>query len=206
MRVQHNKGGDKRVTIDPGEYFATREGSITLTTLLGSCVSACLFDPVNRVIGMNHFLLANRRYAKDMPVLDSEVGRYGINAMEVLINEMLKQGAKRQNLNSKVFGGGDVLKHYRGQSKGGDNSFFVGEVNSRFVREYLKTEKIPVIASHLGGDHGRVIYFKSDDYSVYMRRISHDLDDKVANEEHRFWEKSIKDHDKKETVQEIQFW
>ena len=67
---------------------------------------------------MNHFLLANRRYTRDTPVIESEAGRYGIHAMELLINEMLKQGAQRSNLKAKVFGGGDVLRYYKGGQDG----------------------------------------------------------------------------------------
>jgi len=83
---------------------------------------------------MNHFLLSNRRYAKNLPVCLSEAGRYGIHAMELLINEMLQKGAKRGNLRAKAFGGGTM----HGVSTTQDNFFCVGEVNVRFIREFLK--------------------------------------------------------------------
>jgi len=194
------KGGVRRVTIDPGEYYASGE-SVVISTLLGSCVSACLYDPVTRVVGMNHFLLANKRYARDMPVIDSEAGRYGIHAMELLINEMLKQGAKRRNLKAKVFGGGDVLRYYKG---GKDNFFYVGEVNCRFVREFLRNEKITVTASDLGADYGRVIHFRSTDFSAFMKKITHSQDTRVINSEHTYWQQSIQQHEREKD--EIQFW
>ena len=93
-----------RVTIRPGEHKVTKE-TMVFSTLLGSCVSACLYDPVSRVSGMNHFLLANRRYARNLPLNVTDAGRYGINAMELLINDMMKLGAVKARLKAKVFGG-----------------------------------------------------------------------------------------------------
>ncbi|MCP4285214.1 MAG: chemotaxis protein CheD [Gammaproteobacteria bacterium] len=199
MRIS-DKNGIRRITIDPGEYYACRETAI-ISTLLGSCVSTCLYDPVTRVIGMNHFLLANKRYARNMPVIESEAGRYGIHAMELLINEMLKQGAQLRNLKAKVFGGGDVLRYYQG---GRDSFFFVGEINCRFVREFLRNEKIPVTASDLGRDYGRVVHFSSADFSAYMKKISHSQDVQVVNSEHRYWQQSIDRHEHEKD--EIQIW
>ena len=101
--------GLPRIIIDPGESYVTKKDEI-ISTLLGSCVAVCLYDPVNRVIGMNHFLLAQQHSAHNAALLGSEGGRYGIHAMELLINQMLKQGAQRIHLKAKAFGGGDVLK------------------------------------------------------------------------------------------------
>ena len=109
MKVSTFKGL-KRFTIDPGEYHVA-SGNVVISTLLGSCVAACLWDPVKRLIGMNHFLLANQRYSKSLSVIQSEAGRYGIHAMELLINAMLKAGADRANLQAKAFGGGNVLQN-----------------------------------------------------------------------------------------------
>ncbi len=204
MRINDTEGR-RRYSLDPGDFYVTREHDVVLSTLLGSCVAACLYDPLKNIVGMNHFLLANRQYARKSPnILESDVGRYGIHSMEVLINEMMKQGALKSRLKAKVFGGGNVLKNMSRACK--DNSSCVGEVNSRFVVAYLNNESIPITASHLGGDHGRVIYFKSADHSVYMRRISHALDDRVARQEYSFWEHEIQEHDREEKVPEIQFW
>ncbi|MCG8425751.1 MAG: chemotaxis protein CheD [Chromatiales bacterium] len=150
---------------------------------------------------MNHFLLAHkRRYPQDIPIIQSEAGRYGINAMELVINEMMKQGAQRRNLRAKVFGGGDVLRYYK---NGRNNFFYVGEVNCRFAREFLKNETIPVVASDLGGDYGRVIHFQSTDFAVYMKKIAHSKD--TVDIEHNYWKKTIQQQDELEQ-KETQFW
>ncbi|MCP4995153.1 MAG: chemotaxis protein CheD [Gammaproteobacteria bacterium] len=199
MRINDNNGVS-RITIDPGEYYVSHK-PVVISTLLGSCVAACLYDPVKHIVGMNHFLLANNRYAKNMPVIESEAGRYGIHAMELLINEMLKIGAQRNNLKAKVFGGGDVLRYYRGDK---DNFFYVGEINSRFVREFLQNEKIQITASDLGSDYGRVVHFRSRDFSAFMKKISHSQDEKVVTKEHQFWQKSIDQHEHEK--EKIQIW
>ena len=185
--------GIKRITIDPGEYHVSNE-SLIISTLLGSCVSACLWDPVNRVVGMNHFLLANKRYMKKGQVIPTEVGRYGIHAMEVLINSMLKLGASRRLLKAKAFGGGNVLDTGDGQ----DSFYAVGDVNVRFIREFLNKENIPLVSEHLGGKIGRVIHFHSLDFSVYMKRIEQQRKVQVVEQEHRYWEREIKQHEKAE--------
>ncbi|MEE4279547.1 MAG: chemotaxis protein CheD [Halieaceae bacterium] len=186
MRVSEERG-KKRVTIDQGEYYATR-GNEIISTLLGSCVACCLWDPVSRTMGMNHFLLANRRFSKAMPVIVSEAGRYGIQAMELLINEMLKLGANRYLLKAKVFGGGNVLNLPDNQTP----FAAVGDINGRFVREFLDNENIPILASNLGGTTGRVIHFDGDDFSVYMKRIAKASQLSVAMEEKRYFEDQVR--------------
>jgi chemotaxis protein CheD len=194
---------DKRVVIHPGEHHVVKT-EMMISTLLGSCVAACLYDPVMRVIGMNHFLLANKRYARENPqVLQSEAGRYGMHAMELLINNMLKAGAQRRNLRAKVFGGGNVLP---GVSGGGDSFFAVGNVNSRFILEYLQQENIPVVAKGLGGSHGRIIHFVSTDFSVFVKRIAKSRTLEVEKKEKQYWNKSIQEHEKEEEQPAVQFW
>lgn len=193
---------DKRKTIHPGEYHVAR-GEMMISTLLGSCVAACLYDPVMKVIGMNHFLLANKRYSQGMPVVASEAGRYGIYAMELLINSMLKVGAQKRNLKAKVFGGGNVLPGVDGST-----SFFaIGDVNSRFVTEFLNMEKIPILASGLGGNFGRVVHFTSGDYSVYVKRITQSRTKQLEKREHQYWQAAIKEQEQEEEQDtSIQFW
>lgn len=184
--------GLERISIKPGEYHVTGRQMI-ISTLLGSCVAACLYDPTARIAGMNHFLLSNKRYAKHMPSCITEAGRYGIHAMELLINSMLKMGARRENILAKAFGGGSVL-----QATGGNDNFFcVGDVNARFIREFLENENIPLVTADLGGDSGRVIYFVSDDnYSVYVRKIRKTTSVKIAREERQYWQKNIETQEK----------
>lgn len=156
--------GRKFITILPGNYHATNrtEG---LSTLLGSCVAACLYDPANRIIGMNHFLLSGAHNPHNLPLLMTESGRYGVHAMELLINAMLKLGASRQTLRAKVFGGATIIECVDAANPG------VGKLNCLFIHNFLQTENIPLVAQDLGGTHGRVIYFLPEDYSVLVRRI-----------------------------------
>lgn len=140
----------------PGEFYVTSE-DIALGTVLGSCVSACIHDPVVQVGGMNHFMLP-----------DAEGGgssaRYGSYAMEVLINELLKHGASRANLRAKVFGGGAVLKGFTDSN--------VGARNVAFVQAYLKAERIPVIASDLGDVCPRKICYLPVEGRAMVRRLT----------------------------------
>lgn len=198
MQINELKSGN-HVTIMPGEFYVSKD-DVTIRTLLGSCVAACLYDQVNRVIGMNHFMLSNRRYAKELPVYLSEAGRYGMNAMELLINEMLKIGAKKANLRAKVFGGGSIYL----SSEAKDNFFCVGDVNSRFIREFLKTDGIPLVAEDLGGEKARVIHFLHKDYSVHVRRIAKSTASNIVLTEKRYWQKTI---ESQETIKPaVEIW
>ena len=188
----------KRFILRPGGYFASGE-RIIVSTLLGSCVAACLWDEQNGVIGMNHFLLAHRRYSKSEPLCRTEAGKYGVHSMELLINGMMKTGARRENLRAKAFGGASVLA----QENHKDNFLCVGEVNSRFIVEFLKTDGIPLISSDLGGDVGRVIHFVSDDFSVYSRKMGKTVHERIIKKEQGFWKSSI---DKEDVAQEPELW
>ncbi|HBA54772.1 MAG TPA: chemotaxis protein CheD, partial [Syntrophorhabdus aromaticivorans] len=170
--------GVQHITLYPGDYHVSKQ-NVIVSTLLGSCVSACLYDPVTRIIGMNHFLLSSKRYAKDMPVHLTEAGRYGVHAMELVINDMLKLGAKRHNLKAKAFGGGAVLE----TAPGFDNFLCVGEVNCRFIMEFLKNDGIPLVSYDLGGQTGRVIRFSSHDFSVLVRKIKVTTTSKLVQKE-----------------------
>lgn len=181
--------GMQRVVLHPGDHYSTRE-TVLISTILGSCVAACMYDPVARVAGMNHFLLANRRYARNMPMSITEAGRYGVHAMELLINDLLNLGAKRQNLRVKIFGGGTVIENLA------QNNFScVGEVNKRFITEFLETEKISIEASDLGGNRGRIIRFRTDTYNVYRKYILNTATEKVETKEYRYWEHQLKVHE-----------
>jgi len=126
--------GETHVTADPGEL---------LTTVLGSCISACIRDPIAGVGGMNHFLLPEG--ADD----DRNAMRYGVNAMELLINALLKRGAMRQRLEAKLFGGANVLA---GLSD-------IGSRNAVFARQFLANEGIPVVGGNVGGRAPRRIQY-----------------------------------------------
>ena len=148
------------IKILPGEYFATKSDTL-IVTVLGSCVSACIRDRVTGIAGMNHFLLPNDGSGQDN--LLSESARYGAYAMEILINHLIKLGARREHLEAKVFGGGNVLK--------GFTTINVGERNAEFVMEYLKLERIPVVAQDLLDVYPRKVYFFPDSGQVLIRKI-----------------------------------
>ena len=126
----------------PGEFYITRSDE-AITTVLGSCISACIRDPLAGVGGMNHFMLPEDTTQGKSTWLDSDAGlatRYGSFAMESLINGLLKLGARRERLEVKLFGGGHIL----------DVGIDVGERNIEFARRFVKTEGYVVAAEDVG--------------------------------------------------------
>jgi chemotaxis protein CheD len=190
--------GLERVIVYPGQQEVARGAPVVLGTLLGSCVAVCLYDPVAGIAGMNHFMLANRRYARGLPINITEAGRYGVYAMELLINAMMAAGADRKRLEAKAFGGGAMLR-----GLGQDNFECVGEINVRFVLEFLKTEGIALTASDLGGDRGRVIRFRTDNFKVYRRFIIEQAAARIERREHGFWERAIAEHDRQQADEQV---
>jgi chemotaxis protein CheD len=179
----------KRVVLFPGDYFVT-DKKLRISTLLGSCVSACLYDPVNRVVGMNHFLLSNKRYTEDVPLVLSEAGRYGVHAMEITINGMLRLGAQRKYLKAKVCGGSSLLI-----PKDGKDSFrCVGRVNCAFIQEFLRNDGIAIVSSDLGGNLGRVVHFDTHDYSLYVRKIRKVSLAGLGARDKEYWKRELKRH------------
>jgi len=161
---------DARFSVDaakllPTQYLAVDDGT-ALVTVLGSCVAACLRDPVLGIGGMNHFMLP------DGSASDGAPARYGSHAMELLINDLLKRGAHRRRLEAKVFGGANVLR--------GFTSNPVGSRNAEFIRGYLDAERIPLLASDLGGIHPRKVWFFTDTGKVMVQRLPHAHEAEVA--------------------------
>ena len=136
------------VKILPGEYFVTQR-DLVIVTVLGSCVSVCLRDHVSGIGGMNHFMLPGNNDGGISPI--SASARYGVYAMELLINHLLKLGARRNCFEAKVFGGGSVLR--------GMTANNIGDRNVEFVRDYLHTEHIPVVAEDLLDIYPRKVYY-----------------------------------------------
>lgn len=133
----------RRVHVVQGEHaISTGDPGEMMTTVLGSCVAACIRDPKKRIGGMNHFLLPGESGGAD------DV-RFGVYAMEVLINGLLTAGAKRQNLEAKLFGGGRMMQ---GLSD-------VGASNARFAKSFIENEGITYLGGSLGGDAARRIQF-----------------------------------------------
>ncbi|MEV4781122.1 chemoreceptor glutamine deamidase CheD [Burkholderia sp. LMU1-1-1.1] len=155
----------------PGEYYFTNKDML-IVTVLGSCVSACIRDRVTGLGGMNHFMLPDGG-GDGSPV--SASARYGTYAMEILINDLLKAGAKRENMEAKVFGGGAVLK--------GFTAINVGERNAAFVLSFLKTEKIRVVAEDLNDIHPRKVYFFPRTGKVLVKKLMQTHNDTLAKRE-----------------------
>ncbi|MDP2824715.1 MAG: chemoreceptor glutamine deamidase CheD [Sulfuritalea sp.] len=151
--------GAEAVKVLPGEYFVTTTDML-LVTVLGSCVSACIRDREKGIGGMNHFMLADS--AEQSPY--SASARYGTYAMEILINHLLKLGARRGSLDAKVFGGGRVMAAL--------SSSYVGERNSSFVLEFLRIEGIPVSARDLLDVHPRKVYFFPATGRVLVKKLT----------------------------------
>jgi chemotaxis protein CheD len=156
----------------PGEYYYTGKDML-IVTVLGSCVSACLRDRVSGVGGMNHFMLPDGGGDTDSPVSASM--RYGTYAMEILINDVLKAGARRENLEAKVFGGGNVLR--------GFIAINVGERNAQFVRDYLKAENIRITAEDLNDVHPRKVYFFPRTGKVLVKKLKQMNNNTLVNRE-----------------------
>ncbi|WP_024890260.1 chemoreceptor glutamine deamidase CheD [Luteimonas huabeiensis] len=150
------------VKLLPTQYLAVDDGT-ALVTVLGSCVAACLRDPLLGIGGMNHFMLPDASGGDG--ARDGAPARYGSYAMELLINDLLKRGASRQRLEAKVFGGANVLKGFASNP--------VGSRNAEFVGDYLRAERIPVVASDLRGIHPRKVWFFPDSGRVVVQRLPH---------------------------------
>jgi chemotaxis protein CheD len=157
------------VKVLPGEYFVAND-DIVVMTVLGSCIAACLWDGRARIGGMNHFMLP------DGDTGDGS-GRYGSVAMELLINEMLKLGARRETMQAKIFGGAQVMA--------GFTTMNVGERNTQFVQDYLSTERIPIVSQDVLDIHPRKVCFFPVTGKALVKRLAHSHPETLAVEERR---------------------
>lgn len=159
----------------PGEVYVSKNNEL-ISTVLGSCISACIWDEKLGIGGMNHFMLPIKRdnHGNDGWELDvSYTCRYGHWAMEFLINEITKNGGHRSNLVAKVFGGGKIVPKMSE----------VGTSNIHFVRQYLQTEEIPVIAHDVGGPWPRKIMFHPNSGVAKMKRLRSMHNDTIRQRE-----------------------
>lgn len=150
----------RRISIVQGEQAVVAEPNVVVSTVLGSCVAVCLQDPVARVGGMNHFLLGEP--SPDRPVPPAHLVRYGVHAMELLINEMMKHGASRERLRAHLYGGATMIA--------GLGS--IGRENAAFARRFVETEGIPVGHVDLGGAHARRVEFLPYDGRARARQVA----------------------------------
>ncbi len=145
----------------PGEYYVTLHGEM-IVTVLGSCVSACVRDKVFGIGGMNHFMLPIGAYGSGSnSSWNCAATRYGNFAMEALINDILKNGGRRENLEVKVFGGGKILEHMTN----------IGNMNISFVREFIKTESLTLLAEDLGDIYPRKVHYFPQTGRVKMKKL-----------------------------------
>lgn len=148
----------KSELITQGQFAASADEAVVIQTLLGSCVSVCMWDANAGVGGMNHLLLAGERIGRRL-----EYDVAGVAEMERLINAIIKLGGRRDGLRAKVFGGATML--------GGPTS--IGESNARFAFAFLDQEGIPVINSSVGGPAARALRFWPATGRVIMRFVKH---------------------------------
>jgi chemotaxis protein CheD len=170
---------DQMLNIDavkllPGEYYVTTR-NMALTTVLGSCVSACIYDSQSGIGGMNHFMLPE---GKDDNGIQFPSARFGGYAMDSLIREILKSGARRANLVAKVFGGGNVQRAMISSK--------IGTENAKFVREYLAEQKIRILAEDMIGLNPRKIYFFPKSGRVLLKKLYVLHNDAIAQREQRY--------------------
>ncbi|MDD9920398.1 MAG: chemoreceptor glutamine deamidase CheD [Alphaproteobacteria bacterium] len=143
----------------PGEYCVCPQGEMVVTTL-GSCIAACIRDRKLGIGGMNHFMLPQSDHGEWAGVALS--ARYGNYAMEHLINEILKKGGSRQNLEASIFGGGSVS---------GETQLQVGKNNAQFAEEYLNMESIRLIEKDVGQDYARKVYYQPKSGETFVKKL-----------------------------------
>ena len=169
VALYYDKGFEREaVKILPGQYYAAARDML-IVTVLGSCVSACLWDPVRRIGGMNHFMLPGA----------GDSARMGVYAMELLINRMLKLGADRSRLVAKVFGGAAVLQ--------GMDALNIGTQNGSFVLDFLREEGIALAAQDLYGVAPRKVYFFLHDGKVRVKKLGELRNDKLERRERAYF-------------------
>jgi chemotaxis protein CheD len=148
----------------PGEYYVTRCDEI-ITTVLGSCVSACIRDRVLRIGGMNHFMLpiseGNGWSGVDDPV--STAMRYGNHAMEAMINDILSHGGRKKNLEVKIFGGGQIM----------ESATDIGRQNIEFIHNYLKAEGLLLLNEDVGNIYPRKVLYYPASGRVRLKKLRH---------------------------------
>lgn len=159
-RMRDNRFPHEIASILPGEFFVSTEPMVVYT-VLGSCISACIRDPIAGVGGMNHFMLPAPKEHQSGDAWGGESTRYGSFAMEQLINGILKRGGMRQRLEVKLFGAGKIY----------EGNIDVGARNTEWVLNYLKAEGFAIASSNLGDVYPRKVYYFTDSGRVLMKKI-----------------------------------
>ena len=155
---------ENMILITQGEYAVTDKPNIVINTLLGSCVSCCLWDDRVGVGGMNHLLLGG-----ELKGATAGYDLAGVTEMECLINGIIKLGGRRENLKAKVFGGAKMVE---GLGK-------IGDKNAQFAFDFLEQERIPCVKSSVGGTSARAVRFWAASGRVAMRLVGRDVEEKI---------------------------
>lgn len=166
--------GRRVVKLFSGDYYVSTDENDMLATILGSCVAACVRDPIAGIGGMNHFLLPGGE--GDCLQQNGEATRYGTFAMESLINGILKAGGRKDRLEVKVFGGGNVIR----------NSACIGSKNAAFVRKFLKDEGLRIVSEDLEGDLPRRVHYFPATGQVLLRKLRRKEDLSIVEEETKY--------------------
>lgn len=168
--------GMSTAKILPGEFYVTAHNE-AITTILGSCISACVRDPKAGLGGMNHFMLPINNSAS--PIEQADAARYGNFAMEQMINDILRNGGTRQNLEIKIFGGGRVM---RGITD-------VGKKNITFVKEYIELENLKLLAEDVGGNYPRKVMYQPKTGKVKMKKLLNQHNNTVESRDESYFDK-----------------
>jgi len=181
--------GIYQATIYTGGLFASQRPA-EVRTVLGSCVSACLYDPALGYGGMNHFSLPGNSDS------DGFCTRFGVYAMELLVNELVKMGVDRKRILAKVFGAGQVID-------ASSELFDIGARNRRFVETYLVAEKIPVVASRWGGRQPLRLSFFTETGRVLVRPGAESSFRSIAKDEASYRKSVLSDHDCQDDASDV---
>ncbi len=174
-RMRDSRFPHEIASILPGEFFVSREPMIVYT-VLGSCISACIRDPIAGVGGMNHFMLPAPKAFSSGDSWAGESTRYGSFAMEQLINEILKRGGSKSRLEIKLFGAGKIY----------DGHIDVGARNIEWVLHYLENEGYTLVKSDLGDVFPRKVYYFTDSGRVLMKKIERLKNQTIQEREHEY--------------------
>lgn len=167
----------QKVNVLPGHFYVTSKPEEVITTLLGSCVAACVRDPATGLGGLNHFLLPGGG-----DNVDDKATRYGDSAMNALIGTLIRQGARRDNLEIKIFGGANLFPLSSGRT--------VGDSNQKFILDFINNEGLILVSKHLGGCHGRRIYYHPETGKVKMQLMNNSRAEEIQKMEEELLRKA----------------
>lgn len=168
-RYQDRERDRPAAKILPGEYYVTVQNELIATTL-GSCVSVCIRDPLLRIAGMNHFLLPDGD-----DTLAGSTNRFGVNAMESLINTMMRCGSRRERLEIKIAGGARMM-----------GGLDIGQRNVEFIRRFLLDEGFAILAEHVLGGYARKVLFDPTDGRMLIKQLKSQHNNTVLEREHSY--------------------